>query len=65
MLRWFAKLKKYSILLHLAHEYVVSGLIGKGNYAKVHLSKKISTSREYAIKSIEKTKMAENTRNLV
>ena len=65
MLRWFTKIKKYSILMHLAHEYNISLLLGKGNYAKVHLAKNISTSKQYAIKSIEKAKMAESSRNMV
>ena len=39
-------------------------MLGKGNFAKVHLAQRKSDNESFAIKTIAKTKIFENPRNI-
>ena len=62
---FFESLKRYCICYHLMNEYNLIKIIGRGNFSKVHLGSRLGTNGKYAIKSIEKTKILENNRNMV
>jgi len=58
-------MKKVAILSKLDSDYAIGELLGKGNYAKVHLATKYADNKEYAIKSMAKEKMHQHMRSLV
>jgi len=65
--RWMLKLK-YNCLVVLRHAtsvYTFGQLIGRGNYAKVHMATHKITGQKYAIKSIFKNKLISNEKTMV
>lgn len=61
---WLESLKKVVIQTDISRHYSFGKLIGKGNFAKVHIAKYKKTEVTYAIKTIEKAKMLDNLKNL-
>ncbi len=61
---WVEKLRKTCISFNLSYRYSFDKLLGKGSFAKVHKAIKKRDGKEYAIKTIEKAKIFEHTRNL-
>ena len=51
---WIETIKDSVVLIDLKDEYQISTLIGRGNFAKVHLAKKKKDNQTFALKSIEK-----------
>jgi calcium/calmodulin-dependent protein kinase I len=53
---WVQQLKRFVILLDLKEEFVIGRLLGRGNFAKVHLCHRRSdTTTKYALKTMEKS----------
>ena len=63
---WIIALTDSCVLLDMAEEYNLSTLLGRGNFAKVHLSTKIDdpTNKNYAMKSINKVNTRKCKRNI-
>ena len=63
---WVSKLKQYVILLDLKEEFVIGRLLGRGNFAKVHICHRRSDmSTKYALKTMQKSFVYKNKRNIV
>lgn len=60
---WLKYLRKVCVALKLSHSYTFGRMLGKGNFAKVHLAQRKSDNETFAIKSIAKTKILETPRN--
>lgn len=60
---WVEQLKKVCVALNISHVYIFGRMLGKGNFAKVHLAQRKSDNRNFAIKTIAKAKILENPRN--
>eukprot|EP01022_Parablepharisma_sp_SALTPOND_P020272 TRINITY_DN363_c1_g1_i1.p1 TRINITY_DN363_c1_g1~~TRINITY_DN363_c1_g1_i1.p1 ORF type:complete len:402 (+),score=38.29 TRINITY_DN363_c1_g1_i1:3023-4228(+) len=58
-------LKKASICYNISIYYGFGRLIGKGNFAKVHIARRKSNDDVFAVKTIEKVKLVDNPKNLV
>ena len=59
-------MKKFVILLDLKEEFVIGRLLGRGNFAKVHLcSRKTDLSTKYALKTMQKSALSKSKRNIV
>lgn len=53
---WVNKLKQYVILLDLKEEFVIRTLLGRGNFAKVHLCHRRSDmNTKFALKTMQKS----------
>ena len=52
---WIEKLSDRVVLIDLKEDFSIHALIGKGNFARVHLCKKKSNDKTFALKSIEKS----------
>ena len=53
---WIQALKQYVVLLDLKEEFLVGRLLGKGNFAKVHLcNRKTDKTSSYALKTMQKS----------
>jgi calcium/calmodulin-dependent protein kinase I len=53
---WVQYLKKNVILLDLKEEFTIGRLLGRGNFAKVHLCyRKSDSSTKYALKTMQKS----------
>ena len=63
--QWIAALKDSVILVDLKEDYLINQMIGKGNFAKVHLCKRKSDNGVFALKSVEKTLIRKSKRNSV
>lgn len=63
--QWITALKDSVILIDLKEDYLIDKLIGKGNFAKVHLCKRKSDSGVFALKSVEKALIRKSKRNSV
>ncbi len=65
--RWHTCLKRNTlvVLRHASNMYSFGQLVGKGNYAKVHIATHKVTGEKFAIKSINKKKAGSNERTLV
>lgn len=59
------KLKDSIVLVDLKEDYNIGSLIGKGNFAKVHMCRKKSDEKSYALKSVEKALIKKSKRNSV
>eukprot|EP00826_Nyctotherus_ovalis_P065028 TRINITY_DN9548_c0_g1_i5.p2 TRINITY_DN9548_c0_g1~~TRINITY_DN9548_c0_g1_i5.p2 ORF type:complete len:196 (+),score=53.15 TRINITY_DN9548_c0_g1_i5:69-656(+) len=59
---WVAKLRRVSISLNITADFTFDRLLGKGNFAKVHLAHR-RDNKVFAVKSIEKAKILEHPRN--
>ncbi|PCI31142.1 hypothetical protein COB52_00230 [Candidatus Kaiserbacteria bacterium] len=62
---WVQKMNRMTILLELKADYSIHKLLGKGNFAKVHVCKNKHTGVEYALKSIDKNQLKKSKRNSV
>ena len=62
---WVEKLKDNVVLVDLREDYHIGSLIGKGNFAKVHLCKRKYDDRTFALKSVEKALIKKSKRNSV
>lgn len=62
--QWLKYLKQVCISESISNYYNFGKLIGKGNFAKVHLGIGKVDDKNYAVKSIEKSKLADNPKNL-
>ena len=65
VLQWITALKDSVILVDLKEDYLINQMIGKGNFAKVHLCKRKSDQGVFALKSVEKTLIRKSKRNSV
>lgn len=63
---WIVALKKYVILLDLKDEFTIGRLLGRGNFAKVHLCmRKSDPNFKYALKTMHKHALQKSKRNIV
>ncbi len=62
---WTEKLRKVCVSLNISYRYGFGRMLGKGNFAKVHLAQRKKDDKSFAIKTIEKTKILENPRNVL
>jgi len=63
---WIQALKTSVILLDLKEELVIKSLVGRGNFAKVHLChRKNDPITKYALKTMEKQSIKKSKRNIV
>ena len=54
--RWINSMKKFVILLDLKEEFVIGKLLGRGNFAKVHLCHRTGdVNTKYALKTMQKS----------
>ena len=63
--KWIEALKDSVILVDLKEDYLIGQMIGKGNFAKVHLCKRKVDDQTFALKSVEKTLIRKSKRNSV
>lgn len=63
--QWIEALKDSVILIDLKEDYLIGQMIGKGNFAKVHLCKRKADDATFALKSVEKTLIRKSKRNSV
>ena len=63
--QWIEALKDAVILIDLKEDYLIGQMIGKGNFAKVHLCKRKADDQTFALKSVEKTLIRKSKRNSV
>lgn len=63
--KWIEVLKDSVILVDLKEDYMIAQMIGKGNFAKVHLCKRKADDRTFALKSVEKQLIRKSKRNSV
>ena len=61
---WIKSLSRVCVLLNISSYYTFGKMLGKGNFAKVHLAWQKSINKEVAIKSIEKSKIFKNERTI-
>lgn len=59
------KLKDSVILVDLKEDYTIGSLLGKGNFAKVHMCRRKLDEKSFALKSIEKALIRKSKRNAV
>ena len=63
---WIQALKPSVILLDLKEELNIGRLIGRGNFAKVHVcTRKFDNSTQFALKTMEKQSIRKSKRNIV
>jgi serine/threonine protein kinase len=62
---WINVLKNQIILVDLKEDYHIGALIGKGNFAKVHICKRKKDDATFALKSVEKSLIKKSKRNSV
>lgn len=58
-------MKDSIVLIDLKEDYQIQNLIGKGNFAKVHLCKRKKDNATFALKSVEKSLIRKSKRNAV
>lgn len=58
-------MKDAVILIDLKEDYHIGSLIGKGNFAKVHMCKRKKDDQTFALKSVEKSLIRKSKRNAV
>ena len=61
---WLEQLKKVTVCGSISAYYNFGKLIGKGNFAKVHIARKKVDEQMYAVKTIEKSKLLLKPKNL-
>lgn len=61
--KWVECLKDSVILIDLKDDYHIAALIGKGNFAKVHMCKRKKDDKTLALKSVEKSLIRKSKRN--
>ena len=63
---WIKAIKKFVVLLDLKEEFHVGRLLGRGNFAKVHLcNRKSDLNTKYALKTMQKSAMQKRKGNIV
>ena len=63
---WIFALKSSVILLDLKEEINIGKLIGRGNFAKVHIcTRKCDNVTQFALKTMEKQSIRKSKRNIV
>jgi calcium-dependent protein kinase len=62
---WLKCMKQVCVCSSISVDYLFGKLVGKGNFAKVHVGKAKRNEKCYAIKSIDKVKLKENPKNLI
>jgi len=62
---WVEKLRRVCVSLNISYRYTFGKMLGKGNFAKVHLAQRKRDGKSFAIKTIEKSKILENPRNMI
>lgn len=62
---WVEAMKDSVILIDLKEDYHIGSLIGKGNFAKVHMCKRKKDDQTFALKSVEKALIRKSKRNAV
>lgn len=63
--QWIDKIKDSVVLVDLKDDYLIGALIGKGNFAKVHLCRRKTDDKTFALKSVEKSLIRKSKRNAV
>ena len=64
--RWINAMKKFIILLDLKEEFIIGKLLGRGNFAKVHLChRKSDKNTKFALKTMLKSALSKSKRNIV
>ena len=63
---WVEALKPSAILLDLKEAFEIKNLLGRGNFARVHLcNRKGDDSKSFALKTMEKASIKKCRRNIV
>ena len=63
---WINGMKRFVILLDLKEEFSIGRLLGRGNFAKVHLcTRKTDLTVKYALKTMQKSALHKSKRNIV
>lgn len=63
---WIEALKSSVVLLDLKYDYTIGKLLGRGNFARVHLcNRKGDDSKFFALKTMEKHAIKKNRRSIV
>ena len=52
--QWFDSLKRYCILSKFREVYQIKNVIGKGNFAKVYITTRVSDHKDFAVKIFDK-----------
>ena len=61
---WMRSLARVCVSVNIGSYYKFDKILGKGNFAKVHLAWRKDNNKIFAIKTIEKRKILEHPRNL-
>jgi len=62
---WMIKFRKNAVCSNISVYYGFGKLVGKGNFAKVHIARRKIDDKMFAVKTIEKAKLLENSKNLI
>jgi calcium/calmodulin-dependent protein kinase I len=63
---WVNAMKKFIVLLDLKDEFSIGKILGRGNFAKVHLcNRRSDLTTKYALKTMQKSALAKSKRNIV
>lgn len=63
---WVSFLKRHVICLDLKEEYVIGKLLGRGNFAKVHVCHlRADMTQQFAMKTMQKSALKKSRRNIV
>jgi len=62
---WVRALQTSIILTDLKEDFIIGQLIGKGNFAKVHVCERKADEATFALKSIDKNLILKNPTNQV
>ena len=62
---WIDKLKDSVVLVDLKEDYLIGTLIGRGNFARVHMCRSKVGEKTFALKSVEKALIRKSKRNSV
>lgn len=52
--QWFDSLKRYCVLSKFREVYQIKNVIGKGNFAKVYITTRVSDHKDFAVKIFDK-----------
>lgn len=63
---WIESMKRNVVFLDLKDDYTIGKLLGRGNFARVHLcNRKGDDSKFYALKTMEKHSIKKSRRSIV
>jgi len=54
IMEWLDEIRPYAVLLNLKTQYSIGNMLGKGNFASVYEGIQYTTSKKFAIKTIDK-----------